>query len=391
MNPSRSLAESILSALKQCLPTNDRPIALHEPSFSGNEWKYVKECLDSNWVSSAGPFVSRFEAMLCDFTGVRFAVATVNGTAALHICLKAAGVKPDDEVLCPTLTFVATANAIMYCNATPHFVDSDETTLGVDPKKLEEYLRLKATVRGGECHNTATGRRISALIVLHTFGHPADLDSLKEVCDRFKIALIEDAAQSIGSHYKGKHIGHWGITSGLSFNGNKTITTGGGGAILSNDKAVADYARHISTTARLPHQWTYFHDEIGYNYRLPSINAALGCAQLEELPSFLEKKRSLAERYRIAFQEVEGVRFFVEPPYARSNYWLNAILLDPKAGSRERDLLLELTNSNGVMTRPAYVLMHNLRMFRGCPRMDLSSAESIEARLVNIPSSPSLA
>ncbi len=388
---SSSLSESILSTLMGCLPRTGKPIALHEPCFSGNEWAYVKECLDSNWVSSAGPFVQRFEAMLCDFTGVAFAVATVNGTAALHICLRSAGVKSGDEVLCPALTFVATANAVAYCDAIPHFVDSDEKTLGVDPEKLEDYLRGVSAIKGGECYNKATGRRISGLMVLHTFGHPADLDRLKEVCDRFSIMLIEDAAQSIGSLYKGTHTGNWGIASGLSFNGNKTITTGGGGAILTNDKAVADHARHISTTARLPHQWAYFHDEIGYNYRLPSINAALGCAQLEQLPSFIEKKRSLAERYRLAFEGLEGVTFFTEPPYARSNYWLNAILLDQKAGPGERDSLLELTNKNGIMTRPAYVPMHRLPIFRDCPCMDLSSAESIEARLVNIPSSPSLA
>jgi len=386
-----SRAESIVSVLRQCLPTTEKPIALHEPCFSGNEWKYVKECLDSSWVSSAGPFVNRFETMLSDFTGINYAVATVNGTAALHVALKAAAVKAGDEVLCPTLTFVATANAIAYCNATPHFVDSDERTLGVDPKKLEDYLRLVSTLRGGECYNTATGRRVSALIVLHTFGHPADLDSLKEICDRFSIALIEDAAQSIGSSYKGKHTGHWGIASGLSFNGNKTITTGGGGAILTNNQNIATYARHISTTARLPHQWAVFHDEIGYNYRLPSINAALGCAQLEQLSSFVEKKRLLAEKYRIAFEGVEGVKFFTEPSYARSNYWLNALLLCGNNGGEERDLLLELTNNDGIMTRPVYALMHRLPMFRDCPRMDLSSAESLETRLVNIPSSPSLA
>ncbi len=386
-----SLAESILAVLKECLPTTEKPIALHEPCFSGNEWNYVKECLDSGWVSSAGRYVQKFEAMLCDFTGVGFAVATVNGTAALHVCLKSAGVKSDDEVLCPTLTFVATANAIAYCNAIPHFVDSDEGTLGVDPKKLEAYLRVVSTVRGGECYDTATGRRISALIVLHAFGHPADLDSLKEICDRSRIALIEDAAESIGSSYKGKHTGHWGIASGLSFNGNKTITTGGGGAILTNSRDIADYARHISTTARLPHRWTFFHDETGYNYRLPSINAALGCAQLEQLPTFLEKKRSLAEKYRIAFEGVEGIKFFTEPSYARSNYWLNVLLLHEDRGGEERDLLLELTNKNGLLTRPAWVLMHRLPMFKDCPRMDLSTAESLEARLINIPSSPFLA
>lgn len=387
----RQLVEAILSMLMRVLPQTEKPIALHEPCFSGNEWEYVKECIDTNWVSSAGSFVRKFESMLCDLTGVGFAIATVNGTAALHLCLKAAGVRPADEVLCPTLTFVATANAITYCNAVPHFVDSDEKTLGVDPAKLEDYLETVSTVRGGDRCNRVTGRRIRALVALHAFGHPADLDRLKEVCDRFGVVLVEDAAQSIGSLYKGRHTGNWGVTSALSFNGNKTITTGGGGAILTNDKGIADHARHISTTARQPHKWALSHDEIGYNYRLPNLNAALGCAQLEQLPSFLERKRSLADKYRMAFQDVEGVTFFTEPSYARSNYWLNAILLDAPAGLEERDRLLELTNGNGVMTRPVYVLMHELPMFRDCPRMDLSTAESIEARLVNIPSSPSLA
>jgi perosamine synthetase len=384
------LVDLILPALMRVLPRTEKRIALHEPCFGGNEWKYVKECLDTNWVSSAGPFVQRLESMLCDFTGVAFAIAVVNGTAALHLCLKTAGVQPNDEVLCPTLTFVATANAITYCSAVPHFVDNDEKTLGVDPGKLEDYLKTVSAVQEGNCRNKTTGRRIRALVVLHTFGHPADLDGLKEVCDRFGIVLVEDAAQSIGSLYKGTHTGNWGMTSAISFNGNKTITTGGGGAILTNNKGVSEHARHIATTARLPHDWAFLHDETGYNYRMPSINAALGCAQLEQLPGFIEKKRSLAEKYRLAFDGIERVTFFREPPYARSNYWLNAILLDKEAGFAERDLVLDSTNKNGIMTRPAYVPMHKLPMFKDCPHMDLSVAESVERRLINIPSSPTL-
>jgi perosamine synthetase len=381
--------DRILSALKTVLPQREDGIALHEPHFAGNEWAYVKDCLDTGWVSSVGKYVDRFEEHLAAYTGVKRAVAVVNGTAALHLCLKLAGVERGDEVLIPALTFVATANAAVYCGATPHFVDSEERTLGMNPGKLADYLKTVAEVRGGTCFNRITGRCIRAVVPMHTFGHPVDLDALTEVCSRFGVVMIEDAAESLGSFYKGRHTGQWGRLSALSFNGNKVITTGGGGAILTNDDELGKLAKHLTTTAKVLHRWSFDHDMIGYNYRLPNINAALGCAQLEQLPSFLERKRILAEKYRNSFAGVEGMRFYVEPSFARSNYWLNILLLDEEVAG-ERDRLLEETNSRGIMTRPAWTLMHKLPMFASCPRMDLSVAGNLERRMINIPSSSNL-
>jgi perosamine synthetase len=378
--------EAVLSALKSVLPQNKDDVSLHEPQFGGNEWAYVKECLDTGWVSSVGKFVDRFEHDLAEFTGVKYAVAVVNGTAALHVCLQLVGVKPGDEVLIPALTFVATANAVTYCGATPHFVDSELKTLGVAPLKLDAYLKEITEMRQDCCYNKQTGRRIRAVVPMHTFGHPVDLDSLTEVCARYRIAMVEDAAESLGSYYKGKHTGNWGQVSALSFNGNKVLTTGGGGAILTNDEELGRLAKHLTTTARIPHQWELSHDMTGYNYRLPNINAALGCAQLEQLPSFLKKKRALAEHYKKAFVNIKGVSFFSESEHAKSNYWLNALLIDENH-SDERDAVLELTNRSGIQTRPAWTLMHRLPMFTPCPHMDLSVAEGIARRLINIPSS----
>ena len=380
---------SIIRALKTVLPKDKRPMSLHEPCFSGNEWAYVKKCLDTGWVSSLGKYVDKFEHLLENFTGIKWAIAVVNGTAALHICLKLVGVERDDEVIVPALTFIATANAVCYCGAIPHFVDSEERTLGLDPEKLSEYLSDVSEVRKDVCLNKQTGRRIKAVVPMHTFGHPVDLDPLVELCDRFKLELVEDAAESLGSYYKGRHTGRWGKVSALSFNGNKTITTGGGGAILTNDEEMGRLAKHLTTTARAPHKWAIIHDHIGYNYRMPNINAALGCAQLEQLPVFLTTKRNLAEKYRKAFEGIDGIRFFTEPDFAKSNYWLNVLLLDEKF-SNQRDNLLEETNNIGIMTRPAWALMQKLPMFQNCPKMNLSGAESLEARLINIPSSATL-
>jgi perosamine synthetase len=372
------------------LPRQDKPIGLHEPHFAGNEWAYVKECLDTGWVSSAGKYVDLFEKQLAEFTGVKRAVAVINGTAALHVCLKLVGVEQDDEVIMPTLTFIATANAISYCGAIPHLVDSSEITLGLDPHLLGEYLAQIAELRAEGCFNKKTGRRIKAVVPMHVFGHPVDLDPLAELCARYRLELVEDAAESLGSYYKGRHTGNLGRVSALSFNGNKTITTGGGGAILTNDEELGKLAKHLTTTARLPHKWSFIHDQVGYNYRLPNINAALGCAQLEQLPSFLENKRALAEKYRAAFAGIDGIRFFTEPDFAQSNYWLNVLLLD-KQFAGYRDVLLEQTNSQGIMTRPAWTLMHELKIHEYCARMDkLDVAEDIERRLINIPSSPIL-
>jgi perosamine synthetase len=380
-----SYLHSVVRALQSVLPMNDS-IALHEPCFSGNEWTYVKECLDTGWVSSAGKFVDRFEAQLAEYTGVKRAVAVVNGTAALHICLELAGVRAGDEVLIPALTFVATANAVTYCHAVPHFVDCEARTLGLDPSKLADYLEEIAELRPEGCFNRVTGRRIRAVVPMHTFGHPVDLDPLVELCERFRLELVEDAAESLGSFYKGRHTGNWGRVSALSFNGNKVITTGGGGAILTNDEELGNLAKHLTTTAKIPHRWELNHDMVGYNYRLPNLNAALGCAQMEALPGFLARKRVLAEHYVKAFSGVVGVKFFTEPEFGRSNYWLNVILLDD-AMAGERDNLLALTNDSGIMTRPAWTLMHRMPMYNQCSCMDLTIAENLERRLVNIPSS----
>lgn len=378
--------QTVLNAIKSALPPGHVFLPLHEPNFNGNEWAYVKECLDTGWVSSVGKFVDRFEEELAAYTGVKRAIAVVNGTSALHVCLLLAGVRGGNEVLMPTFTFIATANAISYCGAIPHFVDSEESTLGVDPYKLKIYLEEITEQRPDGCYNRLTGRRIKAIVPMHTFGHPVDLDPLVEICQRFKITLIEDAAESLGSFYKGRHTGQWGLLSALSFNGNKTITTGGGGAILTNDEELGSLAKHITTTAKVPHRWKFNHDMVAYNYRMPNINAALGCAQLEQLPSFLTAKRDLAERYHRSFTDIPGIRFFSEPANSRSNYWLNTLLLDEKYIG-QLDTLLESTNDAGIMTRPAWTLMHKLSIFTGCPKMDLSIAENLEQRLLNIPSS----
>ncbi len=379
----------VLQAIRSCLPADRKNVELHEPFFCGNEWNYIKECLDTNWVSSVGKFVDVFEQKLAEFTGVKRAFAVVNGTAALHISLKMAGVDTGDEVLIPDLTFVATANAVTYCGAIPHFVDCEPVSLGVDAVALEKYLSATAELRGGDCYNRLSGRKIKVLIAMHTFGHPSDLDALLGVCRKFNITLIEDAAEALGSYYKNKHVGNWGKFSVLSFNGNKTITTGGGGAILTNDEDLGLRAKHIATTAKLPHPFIFFHDQVGYNYRMPNINGALGVAQLEKMAFFLDQKRKLAMRYKKALSGIPGIRFLDEPSYAKSNFWLNAILLD-NGPAQERDALLDYLRNDGIKARPAWTLMHKLPMFADCPRAEVPVAEDIESRLINIPSSASL-
>jgi perosamine synthetase len=381
------IANQLVNAIQSV--TGSGPVALHEPSFDGNEWTYIKECLDSTFVSSVGKFVDRFELDLASYTGAKHAVAVVNGTAALHIALILAEVRPGDEVLVPALTFIATANAITYCNATPHFVDSEMSTLGVDASKLRRYLLEKTEQRFGQCVNRDTGKVIRALVPMHTFGHPADLDGLMAISRDFNIALVEDAAESLGSYYHGQHTGTFGLLGTLSFNGNKTITTGGGGAILTNDAALARHAKHLTTTAKLPHAWEFRHDEIGYNYRLPNINAALGCAQLEQLPAKLFAKRELFKHYKNAFAQVSGVKLVAEPMHCQSNYWLQTLLLHAEHADK-RDSILKATNDAGVMTRPAWILMHELKPFISCPHMDLTIAVSLTQCLINIPSSPEL-
>ncbi len=388
VNRPVTFSEQVVAAIRSVIGSGSA--VLHEPSFNGNEWLYLKECLDSTFVSSVGKFVDRFEADIAAFTGAKHAVAVVNGTAALHIALKLAGVQAGDEVLIPAFTFVATANAVTYCGATPHFVDSEEQTLGVDAPKLRDYLASHTEQRAGNCINRATGKIIRALVPMHTFGHPVDLDGLMAVAHDFTLALVEDAAESLGSYYHGRHTGTFGVLGTLSFNGNKTITTGGGGAILTDDEALARHAKHLTTTAKLPHAWEYRHDEIAYNYRMPNLNAALGCAQLEQLPAMLRAKRELFQRYQTALSPIPGVRLMAEPEGCQSNYWLQTLLLDPDHAA-ERDALLQATNAAGIMTRPAWILMHELAAFRESPRMDLATAQSLVQRLMNIPSSSGLA
>lgn len=380
---------AVLDAVRSVLGTPAGTLALHEPEFAGHEWDYVKECLDTGWVSSVGSYVDRFERDLAAFTETKFAVATSNGTSALHICLLLAGVRQGDEVLVPTLTFIATANAVSYIGATPHFVDSEAVSLGVDAAALDAYLREAAHIVDGDCVNRRTGARIRALVVMHVFGHPCDMDALSDVAQRWKLVLVEDAAESLGSSYKGRHTGNVGLVSALSFNGNKVITTGGGGAIVTNDAELAKRAKHLTTTARTAHRWNFLHDEIGYNYRLPNLNAALGCAQLERLPQMLARKRTLAERYRQAFEGVASARFLAEPAYGRGNFWLNTIVLDD-AHSAQRDDLLQALNDGGYMSRPIWTLMHKLPMYEHCPRAPLDVALRLERCVVNVPSSAKL-
>jgi perosamine synthetase len=358
-------------------------IPLHEPTFMGREKEYVNAAIDSTFVSSVGEFVDRFEEMICEITGARFAVATVNGTCALHVALKLAGVQPGDEVITQPLSFVATANAISYCGANPIFLDANRETLGLDPATLEDFLKSNTRIKNGACHNSTTGRRIAACVPMHTFGHPCRIDAIAEICDRYHITLIEDAAESLGSLYKGKHTGTFGQFGVYSFNGNKTVTCGGGGAIVTNNEELAKKAKHITTTAKIPHPFEYVHDVTGYNYRLPNLNAALACAQLEQLDFFIERKRELAETYKTFFESL-GIPFVHEPDHARSNYWLNAIILPD---SKTRDEFLKVTNNANVMTRPVWRLLNKLDMYKTCQTDALTNAKWLEERVVNIPSS----
>ncbi|MGQ7274401.1 LegC family aminotransferase [Marinobacter sp. V034] len=357
-------------------------IPLHAPVFKGNEQAYVANTIASTFVSSVGAYVSRFEQDLAAYTGSESAVATVNGTAALHVCLKLAGVSPGDLVITQALTFVATCNAIKYCGAEPVFVDVDETNLGLCPTALDEWLQVHADLdSSGNCVERETGRLISACLPMHTFGHPSNLAGLVRVCGRWNITLVEDAAESLGSFYKGRHTGTFGKLAAVSFNGNKIITTGGGGMILCDSKT-AERAKHLTTTAKKPHSFEYVHDEVGFNYRLPNINSALGVAQMEQLPGFLAEKRALAAEYRQLLKGTE-LQFVDEPEDCTSNFWLNAVLCPDH---ESRDHLIELTNANSVMTRPVWQLMCDLPMYENCTRGKLNTSRSIAQRLVNLPS-----
>jgi len=358
-------------------------IPLHDPRFIGNEKKYLEECIDSNFVSSVGEFVGKFERMCAEYAGTRYAVAAMNGTAALHVALQLSGVRRDDEVITQSLTFIATANAITYTGAKPVFLDVDRETMGLSPDSVERWLAENAEKRGDSAYNKKTDRRIAACVPMHTFGHPVKIDRLAEVLDSYGIPLIEDAAESLGSLFGGKHTGTFGKAGILSFNGNKIITTGGGVMILTDDEELAVKAKHITTQAKVPHAWEYVHDMTGYNYRLTNINAALGCAQMETLDQFIALKRDLAFRYREFFRESEFT-FFDEPEECRSNFWLNVIITKDR---RQRDEVLEYTNSRGVMTRPIWELMNRLPMYHDCQTDGLENSVWFADRVVNLPSS----
>ena len=432
--------QHIIDFIRSLYPNRDF-IPLHEPYFGGNEKKYLADCVDSTFVSSVGKYVDRFEEMIRDFTGAKYAIATVNGTAALHVALKLAGVGQGDLVITQPLTFIATCNAISYCGAEPVFVDIDRDTLGMSPESLESWLEENTVIEDGECYylpridtnektrintnkrqegrhrelteqagvltkqilssskssdkplvpirdlslvNIRGKQKISACVPMHTFGHPCRIDRIVDICNRFHIPVVEDSAESIGSYFKGQHTGTFGKLGILSFNGNKTITTGGGGMIITNDDELGPLAKHITTTAKKPHPWNFEHDMIGFNYRLPNVNAALGCAQMEKLSDILENKRETAHAYRDYFSQVAEIEYVPEPSDTISNYWLNVILLK---NLEEREAFLKQGNESKAMTRPAWILMNELKMFKGSLSSDISISREIADRLVNIPSS----
>lgn len=381
MNP---VYKEITDFIRTVYPDNKGIIPLHSPTFSGNEKKYLINCIDTNFVSSVGPYVREFETKVAEFTGASYGIAVVNGTCGLHLSLKVAGVLPGDEVITQPLTFVATSNAISQAGASPVYLDIDHMTMGLSPGSLSDFLSIWCTIeKDGSVKNKKSGRRIAACVPVHTFGHPCRIDIIASVCRKYNIPLVEDAAESLGSLYNGRHTGTFGQCGVLSFNGNKIITTGGGGIILTEDFKFAEKVRHLSTQAKVPHEWEYVHDEAGFNYRLTNLQAALGVAQMESLTHYIENKRALAEKYRNFFNE-RGIEFFTEPGNSKSNYWLNTILLPDL---KERDEFLRYTNERGISTRPAWRLMHKLKMYSGCSGGKLTTAEMLAERIVNIPSS----
>ena len=387
---SGSLSKTLSTAITSSISITSKPVALHEPELTGNERKYVDDCIKSGWVSTSGKYLERFEKEIGNYTGIRNVIATMNGTAALHLALKVLGIQENDEIIVSTLGFIATANAVTYCNAIPHFVDIEKNTLGIDPEKLENYLENHTDSTAAGLVNKNTGRVIRAIICMHAFGHPVDLDRLCAVAKRFELSLVEDGAESLGSTYKNNHCGNYGKISILSFNGNKIITTGGGGALLTNDDSLADRARHIGTTAKLKHPWLYNHDEAGFNFRMPNINAAMGCAQIERISEFVSKKRKLAGRYMENFSEIEEASIFCEPQFSKSNYWLNVMLLD-KSVMSQRDQVLSDLNNDKILVRPAWTLLHKQKPYLDCPKMEsLEVSDEIESSLINLPSSPCL-
>jgi aminotransferase in exopolysaccharide biosynthesis len=367
--------------IKQLYPDQSF-IPLHEPRFIGKEREYVMDAIDSTFVSSVGRYVDLFEEKIKEYTGAKYAIAVVNGTAALHMSLMLAGVKRDEIVVTQALSFIATCNAISYIGAIPAFVDVDKNRLGMSAFALEEFLK-NVTLIDGQAIHSPTGKRVAACVPMHTFGHPVEIDKIVELCNAYNIPVVEDAAESLGSTYKNQHTGTFGLLGTYSFNGNKTITCGGGGMIVTNDDHLGKMAKHLTTQAKVPHRWDFVHNHIGYNYRCPNLNAALAVAQLEQLEKFIENKRNTAHSYQKYFNE-KGIQFIAEPAASRSNFWLNAILLNSE---QERNEFLSYTNDNGVMTRPAWRLMHKLDMFKDCIHDNLENSIFIEERLVNIPSS----
>jgi len=378
-----NLAHEVVDAVRFVI--GDGPVGLHEPLFSGQEHSYLNECIASTFVSSVGPFVTQFEEELQRAIGVPFAVATVNGTSALHMALKLVGVRSGDEVVLPGLTFVAPANAVMYLGATPHFFDIESQTLGLDPEQLRSWLRNACYRDGDDCVSRHTGRRIGAIVAVHIFGHPCRIDEICSIGDQFGIPVVEDAAEALGSSYLGKPLGSFGTVATLSFNGNKIVTTGGGGAILTADERFASQARHLTTTAKVPHPWAYVHDDVGYNYRMPNLNAALGIGQLEQLGRFVDSKRQLTERYSAALAGVNDVRMLNEPKDAQSNYWLQNLILE-EARTSDRDSVIEALNAAGYGARPAWHPIPHLPPFMESPREPIPVVEHWTRSLVSLPS-----
>lgn len=388
MSSDRLDIAAAIEALTAVLPAGALPASLHEPEFGEHEQALVAACLKSGWVSYAGPQVKEFEARLAATCDRRHAISMVSGTAALHAALMLAGVERDEEVIIPALTFAATANAVAYCGAVPHLVDCDEHTLGIDPEALRRRLQDIAVSEGETLRNRESGRRIAAVVPVHVMGHPSSDDRIAEVAQSFNLPLILDATESLGSLRNNRPAAAGGLMSVLSFNGNKIITTGGGGALLIDDDALAERARHITTTAKQPHRWAFMHDQLGYNYRMPNLNASLGLGQLERLPDFVARKRTLAARYRAACSDIAGLDFIDEPNGTQSNYWLNTIKL---AQPQRRDEFLQALQDHGLMARPLWEPMHRLPMYRDAPRADLSCTEDLVARVICLPSSPKLA
>lgn len=387
MSTQEAKYQSIINSIRKIFEAKENEfIPLHAPNFEGNEKKYLNECIDSTFVSSVGPFVDRAEKDICQYTGSKFAIACSNGTSALHIALKLCNVESGDLVITQPFSFIATVNAISYCGAIPVFIDIDQSTLSLSPKKLKTFLETECDLENRTCVHKATGKKIKACVPMHTFGFCAEIDEIKSICDDYCIDLVEDAAESLGSFYNGVHSGNFGKFGTISFNGNKTITSGGGGVILCQDEELAKKAKHLTTQAKVPHAWEFFHDEIGYNYRMPNINAALLCAQLEQIDTFIDKKRILASQYQSLFSNFTDLQFLTEPKNQHSNYWLCSVLFPNKT---ERDSFLQMANAQKTMCRPGWELLFTLPMFKNnCVMTNCEVSEDIQSRLVNIPSSP---